>query len=41
MMNVLLGRWKMICQPAQDIALGSECPESGSLSSGKRLIAPV
>jgi oxaloacetate decarboxylase alpha subunit/pyruvate carboxylase subunit B len=22
MMNVMLGRWKMICQPAQDIALG-------------------
>ncbi len=22
MMNVKFGRWKMICQPAQDIALG-------------------
>jgi pyruvate carboxylase subunit B len=46
MMNVKFGRWKMICQPAQDIALGkygktpgpdqSQCPGAGRKLSGKK-----
>ena len=41
MMNVKFGRWKMICQPAQDIALGKygktpgQIDADGAGSSGK------
>jgi len=32
MMNVKFGRWKMICQPAQDIALGKYGKTPGSIA---------
>jgi pyruvate carboxylase subunit B len=34
MMNVKFGRWKMICQPAQDIALGRYGATPGPIDSG-------
>jgi oxaloacetate decarboxylase alpha subunit/pyruvate carboxylase subunit B len=34
MMNVKFGRWKMICQPAQDIALGKYGLTPGPINSG-------
>jgi len=34
MMNVKFGRWKMICQPAQDIALGKYGKTPGPINPG-------
>ena len=34
MMNVKFGRWKMICQPAQDIALGKYGRTPGAIDAG-------
>jgi len=34
MMNVKFGRWKMICQPAQDIALGKYGKTPGPIAPG-------
>jgi len=34
MMNVKFGRWKMICQPAQDIALGRYGATPGPIDPG-------
>ena len=34
MMNVKFGRWKMICQPAQDIALGKYGATPGPIDPG-------
>jgi oxaloacetate decarboxylase alpha subunit/pyruvate carboxylase subunit B len=34
MMNVKFGRWKMICQPAQDIALGKYGKTPGPIDTG-------
>jgi oxaloacetate decarboxylase alpha subunit/pyruvate carboxylase subunit B len=34
MMNVKFGRWKMICQPAQDIALGKYGSTPGPIDAG-------
>jgi oxaloacetate decarboxylase alpha subunit/pyruvate carboxylase subunit B len=34
MMNVKFGRWKMICQPAQDIALGRYGKTPGTIDPG-------
>jgi pyruvate/oxaloacetate carboxyltransferase len=34
MMNVKFGRWKMICQPAQDIALGKYGRTPGPIDAG-------
>ena len=34
MMNVKFGRWKMICQPAQDIALGKYGKTPGPINEG-------
>jgi oxaloacetate decarboxylase alpha subunit/pyruvate carboxylase subunit B len=39
MMNVKFGRWKMICQPAQDIALGKYGRTPGAIDAG--LLAQV
>ena len=35
MMNVKFGRWKMICQPAQDIALGKYGRTPGPINPGR------